>query len=112
MLVLTGDPDLAGPGCEEPAVRAKPSSTGKASRLRGERPEWEGAACCFLSWEQLRMLAVGRQTEGQEYFCGWGWGSHCGWAEMNLTSLHEDTGSINPGLTQWIKDLVLPRAVV
>ena len=32
--------------------------------------------------------------------------SHCGSAVMNLTGIHEDTGSI-PGLTQWVKDPVL-----
>ena len=32
--------------------------------------------------------------------------SCCGSAEMNLTSIHENTG-LNPGLDQWIKDPVL-----
>ena len=37
--------------------------------------------------------------------------SHCDSVVMNLTSICKDTGSI-PGLAQWVKALVLPRAVV
>ena len=37
--------------------------------------------------------------------------SHCGTAEMNLTRSHEVVGLIL-GLTQWVKDLALPWAVV
>ena len=33
--------------------------------------------------------------------------SHFDTAEMNRTSIHEDSGSI-PGLIQWVKDPALP----
>ena len=39
------------------------------------------------------------------------WSSRCGAGETNLTRNHEVEGSI-PGLSQWVKDVVLLQAVV
>ena len=45
----------------------------------------------ILAWESFKMFQS----------------SHCGSAETNLTSIHEDVG-LNPGLNQWVRDLALP----
>ena len=37
--------------------------------------------------------------------------SHCGSSGNQWTSIQEDLG-LNPDLTQWVKDLALPQAVV
>ena len=37
-----------------------------------------------------------------DFRCAW-----CGRVEMNLTSIHEDDGSM-PGLNHWLKDPALP----
>ena len=48
----------------------------------------------------------GRVDDRDQKYCqSWG-SSHCGSSVVNLTSIHEDSGSV-PGLAQWVTDPVL-----
>ena len=59
-------------------------------------------------WMDLEIITLSEinQKEKDKYHIISG-SSHSGSAEMNLTSIHEDAGSI-PGLAQWIKVPVFP----
>ena len=52
------------------------------------------------------MVDKGRLGARQELEKG---SSHCGSVVTNPTSIHEDIGLI-PGLTQWVKDPLLPES--
>ena len=58
--------------------------------------------CTSSIWEKLQNTDERNQRTRS---------SCCGSVEINLTSIHEDTGLI-PDLTWWVGDLVLPWAVV
>ena len=61
----------------------------------------DGAQIRALVWKVPYITGVAEKGEKKPR------SSRHGSAETNLTSIHEDTGSI-PGLTQWVKDLVMP----
>ena len=71
---------------------------------------------CASSYVEILTLPVSGCVAGEKspfwslepFICEMrSWSSHRGSVETNLTSIHEDTGSIL-GLVQWVKEPVLP----
>ena len=64
-----------------------------------------------LAWEPPYAAGAALKKKTKKKKCLHNWSSPRSSAVTNLISVHEDAGSI-PGITPWVKDPVLPRAVV
>ena len=94
----SSDPELL-------CLRHRPVATAPIGPLAWEPPYAVGAA-----QEIATTTTTKRQKDKKKKKKGSNWNSGHSSAETNPTSIHEDASS-NPGLAQWVGDLVLLGAV-
>ena len=95
------------PGLEASNVAV--NAHGTFSLDTGILSQLQSLKCIIL--HPLEKHLLGNNRTGPMFFKCIMRNSCCGSVVANLTNTHEGVGSI-PGLTQWVKDPMLPRAVM